>query len=323
MIKNLIILIPVFNDWPSFAKLVEEISQLNRKNSLESIHILAINDGSTLTPETKSLEQRQDKTQVSILHLNRNVGHQNAIAAGLGWVAQSEENFDAVVIMDGDGEDKPQDIAQLIDKAEANPGHIVIAARGRRNESLTFRMGYGVYKLLFRLFTGFRISFGNFSLIPTSCLTQLVNSREIWHSYAGGVLRSRIPRTMVQIDRGTRYYGQSKMNFTGLILHGLSAISVFVDICTVRVLMMTLGFITLSALGIGTVVTMKFLGLSSPGWSSTMALLMLVISMQCVLLSFFLIFILFIYRNMNTQIPVNASNTLVKDVSHSSSERIL
>jgi hypothetical protein len=317
MIKKLNILIPVFNDWPSFAKLVEEISQLNRKNSLESIHILAINDGSTLTPETETLGQRHDKTQVSILHLNRNVGHQNAIAAGLGWVAQSEETFDAVVIMDGDGEDRPQDIAQLIAQAEANPGHIVIAARGRRNESLTFRMGYGVYKLLFRLFTGFRISFGNFSLIPTGCLPQLVNSREIWHSYAGGVLRSRIPRTMVQIDRGTRYFGQSKMNFTGLILHGLSAISVFVDICTVRVLMMTLGFISLSAVGIGTVVMMKFLGLSSPGWSSTMALLMLVISMQCVLLSFFLIFILFIYRNMNTQIPVNASTALVKAVSHS------
>lgn len=313
----LAIIIPVFNDWPSLAKLVEGIQEQAKLHLWDGLHIIVVNDGSTIPLERKLLEssaQKESRVQITILDLSRNVGHQNAIATGLGWVEQSQHVFDAVVVMDGDGEDRPQDIALLLDASRREPGKIVMAKRGKRQESMSFRCGYQIYKLLFWLLTGQRITFGNFSLLPASCLSRLTVSQDIWHSYAGGILRSKIPRIVVEIDRGNRYFGRSKMNVAGLILHGLSAIAVFVDICTVRVLLMSLGILLISGLGIATVIMMKFLGMASPGWASTMALLLTVVSLQSVVLSAVLVFILFIYRNINTESPVGAFHRLVKNV---------
>jgi glycosyltransferase involved in cell wall biosynthesis len=314
--KHLALVIPVFNDWPSVSKLIDEIGKQNELRALESIQVLAINDGSTRDPDPSFLQDLDPdgRVRVSLLHLKRNVGHQNAIATGLGWVAQAPFPFDAVIVMDGDGEDRPQDIPLLIEATRTHPGTMIIAARGRRNESLGFRMGYWIYKRLFWVLTGQKISFGNFSLLPVSCLPPLIHSRDIWNSYAGGILRSKLPRQFLRIDRGVRYYGRSKMNLTSLILHGLNAISVFVDVCTVRVLFMSLGLIGISVIGTSTVILMKLLGHASPGWASTMALLMMVISLQCVLLSTILTFILFVYRNINTESPVSAYPHLVKEV---------
>ena len=81
-------------------------------------------------------------------------------------------------------------IAQLlIARYNVQPGHLIVASRTQRSEGLIFRVGYLLYKKLFRLLTGQDINFGNFSLIPMSLVKRLVCVPSIWNHFAATVLR--------------------------------------------------------------------------------------------------------------------------------------
>lgn len=303
-IKHVVILMPVYNDWQSFFLLVQHITAKFQSQSLR-LSVYAVNDGSTLPPRPYIMDKPNNSRNLSItiLHLARNVGHQRAIALGLSYLSRERErlNFDAVIVMDSDGEDKPDDIFSLISASEQNPHKIIFAQRAKRSEGFQFRFFYIVYKNLYRFLTGTPISFGNFSLIPTAMVSRLAFSSELWTNYPAGVIKSRLPILAIPTIRGKRLAGESRMNFVALILHGLSGIAVHIDVVAVRLLLVSLAMICCSIGGIGVVVGIRlFSDIAIPGWATSAVGNLITIFIEALLMSVLLVFLVL---NNKTQQP--------------------
>lgn len=236
--KTIIILAPVYNDWESFARLLSELDRCASNLKDVSIDVIAIDDGSTESLCRTDYESRQYDhiRRIDLLHLVRNLGHQKAIALGVAYI-NANISCDLVIVMDADGEDQPQDIARLLEESNKSPKRIIFARRTRRSEGGVFRAFYFLYKVIFNLLTGREIAFGNFSLIPCSLLNRVAHLPEIWNHFAAGIMRANIPWSSIPTQRGKRYGGKSSMNFVALVIHGLSAISVYIEILTVRLML--------------------------------------------------------------------------------------
>lgn len=301
---QLLIVTPVFNDWSSFVTLINKIDNcISYENT--KISVLAVDDGSTseFARSRGSFDHLKLIEEVEILHLNCNLGHQRAIAVGL---ADSVENkvFDAIVVMDSDGEDQPEHINLLLEQYEHNKDCIVVARRNKRTEGTGFRLGYFIYKLLFRLLTGVSITFGNFCLIPASPLNRLVYLDTLWNHLAATILRSRLPVTMIATNRGTRYADKPSMNINSLVLLGLGAIAVYIDIVLLRTLFISLFFGLMTIIGIGIVTIIRFFTeLAIPGWASDVVGSLSVIFIQFLIVSIFVLFIILSNRAQRTFIP--------------------
>lgn len=238
---HLAIITPVYNDWESFRQLASAIDTTIQPHDLTAT-IVAVDDCSYETrPKLSSLlADCEAISAIEVVRLVRNMGHQKAIAVGLSY-AHDEIDCDGVVVLDADGEDRPRDVAKLVEAAQATDAPIVVARRGSRTESIKFRVLYFFYKLAIRLFSGQSIDFGNFSFIRPQALAVLVQMYELWTHYPGTLLRSRLPILRVEIDRGRRFVGQSKMNMVGLVVHGMQGAAVFKDVILVRVTGMVIG----------------------------------------------------------------------------------
>lgn len=273
--KKIYCVTPVFNDWESFEILVQNIKKLQSKS--HEFFIVAVNDGSTEEPHAAKHD-----LPVTTLNLKVNIGHQRAIAVGLQYVYNEIPDFDYVVVLDSDGEDNPNHINLLIEKAEAtNNKKIVFAQRNKRQESILFKMGYFFYKCLFNFLTGQSISFGNFSVIPTKLLGKVVHQNNIWNHYSGGIIQSKISYDKVLLDRGKRYQGVSKMNFNNLVLHGLSSIAVYFDQISIKILKLSLWGISICFLSVLYILGEKvFTDYAIPGWASSLILIISGIILQ-------------------------------------------
>lgn len=281
MTKTIAIVSPVLDDWESFSALMQEIAAL-LAGSGPVLQVYAVDDGSIepFDPAAILLAPNSCIASIQVIRLTANLGHQRAITVGLCAVVE-DDTADAVLIMDSDGQDRPADIAALFEAGARHPRHVVMAARARRTESGAFRLWYWLYKLLFRALTGQVIKFGNYCLIPMPAVRRLVHMPELWNNLAAAVMRSRLPYVTVPTVRGKRCSGCSKMNLPALIVHGLSAMSVYSDIIFVRVLLAAGGIAGMAALGIVTVaVTRLATGLAIPGWATTAAGDLLIILSQ-------------------------------------------
>ena len=252
---RIVVLIPLFNDWEAADLLLDGLDSAFVQTPAP-VEVLILDDGST-EPAPDRFGQRRFHAlgRVDILRLRRNLGHQRAIAVGLVYVYENRP-CQAVVVMDSDGEDRPEDIARLLDRFHQDgSSSIVFAARSKRLERLPFRILYQLYRLIHRLLTGDAVRVGNFSVVPFDCLAKLVVVPEIWNHYAAAVIRSRIRFSSIPISRGKRVAGKSKMNFIGLLLHGLSAFFVYGEIVGARLLiaiaLALLLEVVLIAIGIG------------------------------------------------------------------------
>jgi hypothetical protein len=277
--KNIICLTPIYNDWESFSVLIKEINELKNNFSNYNFFIIAVNDGSTKETEENL---KENSIPITVLNLKINIGHQRAIAVGLQYIYNEINDFDFVVVMDGDGEDRPEDIRQLIDKVEKEKSSkIIFAQRQKRQESVLFKTGYFFYKQLFYFLTGQKISFGNFSVIPKKLLSKIVYQNNIWNHYSGGIIQSKIPFDKVLLDRGKRYKGTSKMNFNSLIIHGLSSIAVYFDFLSLRILRFSLYGIGICFISVMYILFQKlFTETAIPGWASSLILIISGIILQ-------------------------------------------
>jgi len=222
--KKIIILIPLFNDWKSVSRLLNKIDlQVNNWNS--EISILIVNDAST--EKRSGLEFNFKKIKlVKILNMKKNTVHQRCIAAGLKYICKNED-FDRVIIMDADGEDRPEELNDFFNKAQENPNMTITGNRFKRSEGIIFKFLYEAHKLLTLVFTGKLIKFGNFSSLPKIHVEQLIQKSYLWNSYSSSIVKTINDRTFIPSIRGLRYVLPSKMNFTALIFHSLAIISVF------------------------------------------------------------------------------------------------
>ena len=229
--KKFIILIPVYNDWKSLSKLLENIDTQVEKWDSE-ISVLIVNDAST--EERSDLDSNYKKIKsVKILNMKENRVHQRCIAAGLKYICKNED-FDRVIVMDADGEDRPEELNDFFNKAKENPNKTITGNRFKRSESLLFKILYEVHKLLTLIFTGKLIKFGNFTCLPKIHAEQLIQKPQLWNSYSGSVMQIIGDRTLIPSSRGTRYVLPSKMNFIALVFHSLSIISVFRNVVIIR-----------------------------------------------------------------------------------------
>lgn len=276
------LVIPVYNDWVSFRCLLRELDEVAADLPWR-IFVTAVNDGSTELPDA-SYDDFSDLGNLAgaeILNLAGNVGHQRAIAIGL-CQAVADEDFEAVLIMDADGEDPPRVIESLLKHIGGRADFCIVAQRRKRNETPLFRISYLLYKSIFKLLTGKTVNFGNFSVLSYGYARRLVTVSDLWNNLPAAILHSRLPITSVPVDRGRRYSGSSKMNFTSLIVHGLSGISVYADTIFVRLLLLTLFLAIFGAIAIATVLVLRifFPVHATPGWATTVTFGLVIILLQ-------------------------------------------
>ena len=218
------ILIPVYNDWQSVIKLLEninsEVSSLSHEFS-----IIIVNDFSTENRPEISLNLDNLKS-IKIINMNKNHGHARCNATGLKYILEKEE-FDYVIPMDGDGEDRPEEIKQILDNLSYNPDKPIVGERIKRSEGIFFKFCYFAHKLILFTFTGESIKYGNYTCLPKTVVEKMINEKATWSSFSGSLAKVAKDRAGIPSERGTRYFGPSKMSFKNLIVHSLSIISVF------------------------------------------------------------------------------------------------
>lgn len=295
--------------------MIQEIYQLKQNLSTYDFFIVAVNDGST-----QDLPEDFDYKNIptTVLNLKINIGHQRAIAVGLQYIYNEVSDYDFVVVMDSDGEDKPQDIKDLIGKAEhENEKKIIFAQRKKRQESTFFKIGYFFYKYLFYFLTGQKISFGNFSIIPKKLLSKVVHQNNIWNHYSGGIIQSKIPFEKVLLDRGKRYKGVSKMNFNSLIIHGLSSIAVYFDFLSLRILRYSLYGIGICFVSVLFILYQKlFTENAIPGWASSLILII-----SGIILQLFSVTLIVLLLQLSSRKNISAPNPkiykdFIEEISH-------
>ena len=218
------ILIPVYNDWQSASKLVDEINNLSINPEFQ-ISIIIVNDASShdRLSEDKNLENIQS---FKIINMKKNQGHARCIASGLKYIYEKED-FDYVIPMDGDGEDRPEEIGEFLKQIDNSNGKPIVGLRVRRSEGLLFQACYKIHKLITYTFTGKSIKFGNFACLPKTTVEKMVNEKATWNSFSGSLTKIENDLSSIPSIRATRYFGPSKMSFYNLIKHSLSIISVF------------------------------------------------------------------------------------------------
>ncbi len=218
------VLVPIYNDWQSIYKLLDEIDNLQLEKNFE-ISILIVNDASNhdRPEEEKIFENIQS---IKILNMNKNQGHARCIATGLKYIFEKED-FDYVIPMDGDGEDRPEEIKDFLEQIKKSNNQPMVGERIKRSENMIFKLCYQFHKMITFTFTGKSIKFGNFTCLPRSTVEKMVNEKATWNSFSGSLKKIENKLFSIPSIRGTRYFGPSKMSFYNLIKHSLSIISVF------------------------------------------------------------------------------------------------
>ena len=218
------ILIPIYNDWRSLIKILENINS-EIANLGHDFSVIIVNDASTENrPEISA--NLDNFSSVKIINMKDNKGHARCNASGLKYIFEKEE-FDYVIPMDGDGEDRPEEIKLLIKKMSENPEKVIVGERIKRSESIFFKFCYFIHKIITLTFTGKSIKFGNYTCLPRSTVEKMINEKATWSSFSGSLSKLEKNRSTIPSIRGERYFGPSKMSFYNLIKHSLSIIAVF------------------------------------------------------------------------------------------------
>ena len=225
------ILIPVYNDWQSVFKLLENIN--SEVSALDDeFSVIIINDTSSES-RPEFLLNLDHLRSVQIINMKENKGHARCNAAGLKYI-DKKEGFDYIIPMDGDGEDRPEELSLLIEKIKEYPNTAITADRVKRSEGFIFKFCYLIHKYLTLIFTGQTIKYGNYTCLPKSIVSKMVNEPATWSSFSGSLAKIVKDRKSIPSERGTRYFGPSKMSFVNLLKHSLSIIAVFKSTLLIR-----------------------------------------------------------------------------------------
>ena len=236
------ILIPVYNDWQSVFKLLKNInSEVLTLNA--EFSVIIVNDTSTENRPEFSIDLGNLKS-IQVINMKENRGHVRCNAAGLKYINEKEE-FDYVIPMDGDGEDRPEELSLLIKKIKEYPDIVITAERVKRSEGFLFKFCYLAHKYLTLVFTGQTIKYGNYTCLPKSAVNEMVNEPATWSSFSGALAKITKDRKSIPSERGTRYFGPSKMSFVKSLKHSLSIIAVFKITLLIRSILFLIAYLFL------------------------------------------------------------------------------
>ena len=236
------ILIPIYNDWQSVFKLLEQINDLSISPEFK-ISIVIINDASNhdRQDQDKNLENIHS---IKILNMKINQGHTRCIATGLKYIFEKED-FDYVIPMDGDGEDRPEEIKLFVENFNYHPNKTIVGERVKRSENILFKICYFFHKILTYTFTGQSIKFGNYTCLTKSTIEKMLSDKATWSSFSGSLAKNCNDKATISSERGKRYFGPSKMSFLNLIKHSLAIIGVFKFSVLVRSILFVLVYMFL------------------------------------------------------------------------------
>lgn len=310
-----IVVTPVYEDLEASKKLFEELAT----RFGDKVFVVAVDDGSIEEPLTVN-NLVGAKVNGVVLKLVRNVGHQRAIAIGLDYVNAYMHQSQSIVLMDSDGEDLPQSIPILLTELETSGNDVAVAQRKQRNESIQFKVFYNAYKHLFRIMTGRSIDFGNFMALKKNAARRLVAMQELSTHVAGAVLASKLRRSICPTDRGRRYAGKSKMNFVALSLHGFRALMIFAEDVLVRVGTACALFSGLAISGAIAAITLKIIGISTPGWFSIALGILVLMLMQMGAIALITLMLTGIVRGVSVMAPLSHTD-FVEEIMEAPSQR--
>jgi len=255
--KKIKILIPIYNDWQSVLKLLENIN-LHVSTLEDEFSVIIVNDASTeIKPEFSG--DLSSLKSVKIINMKENRGHARCNAAGLKHINEKEE-FDYIIPMDGDGEDRPEELSLLVERVKVYPDIVITAERVKRSEGFIFKFCYLTHKYLTLIFTGETIKYGNYTCLPKSIVNEMVNEPATWSSFSGSLAKLAKDRKSIPSERGTRYFGLSKMNFVKLLKHSLSIIAVFKTTLLIRSVLFLIAYLFLVIGNISVITLLPVLG---------------------------------------------------------------
>ena len=240
--KKIKILIPVYNDWESVFKLLENINLEASKIDI-NFSVIIVNDSST-DSKPKLSTSLDNLKSIQIIHMKENKGHARCNAAGLKYIYEKED-FDYVIPMDADGEDRPEELSLLTEKIKEYPDTAVTANRIKRSEGLMFKFCYLAHKYLTFVFTGQTIKFGNYTCLPKTIVNRMINEPATWSSFSGSLAKVAKEKNSIPSERGKRYFGPSKMSFMNLLKHSLSIITVFKTTLLIRSILFLIAYLFL------------------------------------------------------------------------------
>ena len=250
-------LIPIYNDWKSAFKLLEDIDlQVNDLN--HEFSIIIINDCSTEERPINDFNFKNLKS-IKIINMKNNKGHARCNASGLRYIAENED-YDYIIPMDGDGEDRAKEITLLIDKVNDFPDKVITANRVKRSEGFFFKLCYLLHKYLTLIFTGQSIKFGNFICLPKFAVNKMIKEKSTWSSFSGTVAKLFTDRKSVPSTRGKRFFGPSKMSFINLLKHSLSIIAVFKMTLLIRSIFFLIAYLFLVAGNLSLITLLPVIG---------------------------------------------------------------
>lgn len=249
--KKIIILIPVYNDWRSLEKLLEEINiSIQGINNIK-FKCIVVNDSST--EKMPKIHIPNNISSLEVVDMKKNRGHARCNAFGIKHLSKSDD-YDHIILMDGDGEDRPEEIKLLVEKALLEPEISIVAKRIKRSEGIFFQFLYQIHKIIVFIFTGNHINFGNYSCLTKKDIKYLSTKESLWSSFSGS-LKYHVPKLKsINSIRGIRYFGPSKMSLYNLGIHSFSIIAVFKKTVFFRSAVLIIVFSYLS----------KFIGVFAP-----------------------------------------------------------
>lgn len=311
---RVVVLMPVYQDWECAALLCKSLDkELGRLRAVD-VQILLVDDGSPHGIDSWPFLECKTVVQISSLRLRTNVGHQRAICIGLCYI-HDHVSCDAVLVMDADGEDRPDHAVRLIELARSHPDSVLFAERRKRQEHLAFRIGYDLFRIAHRLLTGIPVRVGNFSIIPFIILKRLTCMPELWNHFAGAVYRSRAPFECLPMDRGRRLSGQSHMDLASLVAHGLGGIGTFHAMAATRILISTAICLVLISGALFVVAGVRLMtNWAVAGWATYTMGLILLLAVQLAAGAFNLVFTLISNRSNMPFVPSRDYSVFVDKV---------
>ena len=222
--KKFTILIPVYNDWKSLKKLLNDINNIIKNIPNTEFKCVIINDCSLTSNSEITIPP--NITSIKVIHMNKNRGHARCNAFGIKYISKNlDQGY--VILMDGDGEDRPEELRLLVNKVLLEPNKSVVAKRVKRSEGPFFQLLYQVHKCLTLFTTGKLINFGNYSCLTKVDLEILSTKASLWSSFSGSFKKHIKKYNEINSFRGKRYFGPSQMSLFKLTIHSLSIIAVF------------------------------------------------------------------------------------------------
>ena len=301
---KVIFVIPAFNDWDSLKILSDKIKEVSTKEKWTNVELLIVNDGST--QELNSTTANPFSLKSTILNLIVNQGNQIAITVGLSYINDNNFDYDYIIIMDADGEDKPEDAIRLINISKKNEmKKVVFASRAKRNEGYIYIFFYNVYKGLFRILTGNNINLGHFSCISKNLLKKILSIPGIWTHFVAAIIKSKLQFTTIECDKGKRIKGFTNQNINMLVFHGLASMSVYMREIILRLLLISIFIMFIDLIGIGLVFYFKIFTTFIPqGWATTTTMGLTIIFVLFFLTSYLSLLSL-LNKNLSPKLPYN------------------